>query len=81
MSKMEKTIEIMKQENEVKKRKKVRESLVATVKLSSYKSGNNIYYRINIPREFVEKLGWEPETILLIRLDKSRSRLIIEALG
>ena len=46
---------------------------VEVVKLRKRTSGSgHVTYEITIPRSFIEKLGWEPGTKLLLKLEGSR---------
>ena len=50
---------------------------VEVVKLRKRTSGSgHVTYEITIPRSFIEKLGWEPGTKLLLKLEGSK--IIVE---
>jgi len=45
-----------------------RSEFVKEVKLSHYVKDGKEYYRITIPREIVELLGWKPHDKILIKV-------------
>jgi len=49
------------------------------IKLTSYKSKGEVYYKITLPKEFVEELGWKTGDVLIVKLHKNK--LIIKRLG